>query len=207
MWTNGFKEDFVKAIKSITLGGVQDFKHFMGPVISQASFNKIQGFVDAAKKEGGQILTGGKGDDSTGFFYEPTLIETKNARSVTMINEIFGPVLTVYVYDDAQQDYWKSICQEIDTATEYALTGACFSKDRSAMIQANSYLRNASGMWYQNCKSTGAIVGQQPFGGARASGTNDKAGSVSIFYRFVSQRTIKESLIDPSHYSYPHNAE
>lgn len=206
LWKNGYKDKLVSEIKSITLGPVEDFKHFMGPVIAKHSFDKITGFIDAAKKEGGQIIAGGNADDSVGYFVEPTVIESTNPRSVTMVNEIFGPVLTVYVYDDSKPGYWKSICEEIDGATQYALTGAVFSTDRSAVVEANSYLRDSSGMWYANTKCTGAIVGQQPFGGARASGTNDKAGSISIFYRFVSQRTTKENFIDVDHYAYPHNA-
>ncbi|CAO1638743.1 unnamed protein product [Sympodiomycopsis kandeliae] len=206
LWNNGFKDEIVKKLKTITLGPVEDFKHFMGPVISKTSFEKIVGFIDAAKKEGGEILAGGNADGSKGFFVEPTLIQTNNPRSVTMVNEIFGPVLTAYVYDDSKPDFLKSICEEIDTATEYALTGAIFSQDRAALVEANSRLRNASGMMYWNTKGTGAIVGQQPFGGARASGTNDKAGSVSLFYRFVSQRTIKESFLEVPDFNYPHNA-
>lgn len=206
LWNNGFKEELVKQINSITVGPVQEFQHFMGPVIAAHSFKKITGFIDAAQKEGGKVLTGGKGDDSKGYFVQPTLIQTENPRSVTMVNEIFGPVLTAYVYDDSKPDFWKNICKEVDTCTEYALTGAVFAQDRQAVVEANSYLRNASGMWYVNTKCTGAVVGQQPFGGARASGTNDKAGSVSIFYRFVSQRTVKENMIDIEHYAYPHNA-
>jgi 1-pyrroline-5-carboxylate dehydrogenase len=206
LWNNGFKDELVKEIKSITLGPVEDFKHFMGPVISKGSFDKSVGFAEAAKKEGGIILAGGKGDDSKGYYVEPTLIQTENPRSTTMVNEIFGPVLTAYVYDDSKPDFWKTICAEVDGCTEYALTGAVFAKDRQAVVEANSYLRNASGMFYVQCKCTGAVVGQQPFGGGRASGTNDKAGSISIFYRFVNQRTTKENMIDIDHFSYPHNA-
>lgn len=207
LWSKGgFQQKLVEEVKKITVGPVQDFRHFMGPVIAKHSFDKIVRFIDAAKKEGGKILTGGKANDSAGFFVEPTIIQTDKPRFVTMVNEIFGPVLTVYVYDDSKPDFWKSICDEADRATDYALTGAVFAQHRSAIVEANSYLRNASGMFYVNTKCTGAVVGQQPFGGARSSGTNDKAGSIAIFYRFVSMRTTKNSFIDVEHYLYPHNA-
>jgi len=176
----------------------------MGPVIAKHSFEKIMGLIEAAKKEGGQVLCGGQGDDSKGWYVQPTVIETKDPKSVTMVNEIFGPVITVYAYPDEE---FEQTCELIDTTTEYALTGSIFSADRYALIKASNLLRNASGMMYYNDKCTGAVVGQQPFGGARASGTNDKAGSISIFYRFVSARTIKETTIDPATHIYPSNLE
>lgn len=206
LWKNGFQDKLVKAVNSISQGPIQEFEHFMGPVIAKHSYEKIMGFIDAAKKEGGKILTGGKGDDSVGFFVQPTVIETDRPRSVTMINEIFGPVLTVYVYDDSQADFWPKICEEVDSATEYALTGAVFAQDRSAVTAAHSYLRNASGMWYINTKCTGAVVGQQAFSGARASGTNDKALTPGFFTRWMSMRTTKEDFIGITDYKYPHNA-
>jgi len=222
MWAGGFKEKLLREIASISQGPVEQFEHFMGPVIARHSYDKILGLIDAAKKEGGEVLCGGRGNDATGFFVEPTVIETREPRSVTMVNEIFGPVITVYAYPDEQ---FEETCRIIDTTTEYALTGSVFARDRYAVITASNLLRNSSGMFYINDKCTGAVVGQQPFGGGellnvrrhtrvanaiacagRASGTNDKAGSMAIFLRFVQQRTIKETMIHPEHYSYPSSA-
>jgi 1-pyrroline-5-carboxylate dehydrogenase len=202
MWNDSFKASLKKHVDSISLGPVEEFQHFMGPVIAKHSFDKIMGLIDAAKKEGGVIITGGTGDDSKGYFIRPTVIETKDPKSVTMANEIFGPVLTVYAYPD---DQFEQTCSLIDSTTDYSLTGAIFSQDRAALIKAGNLLRNASGMMYFNDKCTGAVVGQQPFGGARASGTNDRAGSMALLLRFTSARTIKESFSDVTHYSYPSN--
>jgi 1-pyrroline-5-carboxylate dehydrogenase len=202
MWNDAFKAALKKHVESISLGPVQEFQHFMGPVISKTSFDKIMGLIDAAKKEGGVVVSGGKGDDSKGYFVHPTVIETKDPKSVTMVNEIFGPVLTVYAYPD---DEFEQTCALIDSTTDYSLTGSIFSNDRAALIKAGNLLRNASGMMYFNDKCTGAVVGQQPFGGARASGTNDRAGSMALLLRFTSARTIKESFSDVTHYSYPSN--
>ncbi|KAE8231783.1 hypothetical protein CF326_g3193 [Tilletia indica] len=202
LWSGGFKDKLVQRIAEITVGPVNEFQHFMGPVIARHSYDKIMGLINDAKKSGGTVLTGGTGDDSKGYFIQPTVIETKDPKSVTMVNEIFGPVLTVYAYPDEE---YESICGVIDSTTEYSLTGAVFATDRHAIVTASNLLRNASGMFYINDKCTGAVVGQQPFGGARASGTNDKAGSMSIFYRFTSQRTIKETWIQPETHLYPSN--
>lgn len=204
MWEGEFKQKLLDQIASISVGPVHEFKHFMGPVIAKHSFEKIMGLIEAAKKEGGEVLCGGQGDNSKGWYVQPTVIETKDPKSVTMVNEIFGPVITVYAYPDEE---FEQTCELIDNTTEYALTGSIFSTDRYALIRASNLLRNASGMMYYNDKCTGAVVGQQPFGGARASGTNDKAGSISIFYRFVSARTIKETTIDPATHIYPSNLE
>ncbi len=205
LWKGGFKEKLLAEVRSITQGPTHEFKHFMGPVISKQSYDKILSLVDAARKEGGQVLCGGKGDDSEGFYVEPTVIETTEPKSVTMKTEIFGPVITVYAYPDEMS--LEDICQTIDTTTEYALTGSVFGTDRSGLIKASNLLRNSSGMFYVNSKCTGAVVGQQPFGGARASGTNDKAGSMFIFTRFVNMRTIKEEMIQPAGVFYPSNFE
>lgn len=206
MWNQGgFKSKLLSEIKKITVGPTQEFQHFMGPVIARHSYDKIMSLIDAAKKEGGEILTGGTGDDSKGFFIQPTVIETKQPKSVTMVNEIFGPVLTVFVYPDAMP--LEEVCSIIDTTTEYALTGAIFGTQREEILKAGNLLRHSSGMFYINDKCTGAVVGQQPFGGARASGTNDKAGSAAIFYRFVSARTIKETMIHPTAFEYPSNLQ
>lgn len=204
LWDNGFKAALQRHVNDISVGPVNDFTNFMGPVVAKHSFDKIMGLIDAAKKEGGQILCGGKGDDSEGYFIRPTVIETKEPRSVTMVNEIFGPVLTVYVYAD---DEYEETCRLIDSTTEYSLTGAIFSQDRAALIRASNLLRNASGMMYFNDKCTGAVVGQQPFGGARASGTNDRAGSMALLLRFTSARTIKESFNEIGHFTYPSNLQ
>ncbi|GAA5831061.1 hypothetical protein JCM11251_005130 [Rhodosporidiobolus azoricus] len=197
-----FKEKLVAETNKITVGSVTEFQHFMGPVISEASYDKILGYVEKAKAEGGEVLAGGVGDKSKGFFVQPTVILTQNPHSVTMKEEIFGPVLTAYVYEDA--DFEKT-CKLIDETTTYALTGCIFSNDRAATVKASALLRNSAGNYYINDKSTGAVVGQQPFGGARGSGTNDKAGSVSIFYRFVQARSIKETFVAPEAFPYPSN--
>lgn len=202
VWTNSFKAALKKHVEDISVGPVEEFQHFMGPVIAKHSYDKIMGLMDAAKKEGGEIISGGTGDDSKGYFVQPTVIETKDPKSVTMINEIFGPVLTVYAYPDEE---FEQTCALIDSTTDYSLTGAIFSNDRAALIKAGNLLRNASGMMYFNDKCTGAVVGQQPFGGARASGTNDRAGSMALLLRFTSARTIKESFSDVTHFSYPSN--
>lgn len=202
MWEGGLKEKLIERTSSLSIGPVQDFKNFMGPVIAKHSFDKIMGLIEDAKKEGGKVLVGGHGDDSKGYYVEPTIIETQDPRSVTMVKEIFGPVITVFAYPD---DDIEGACALVDTTTEYALTGSIFASDRLALVHISNLLRNASGMMYYNDKCTGAVVGQQPFGGARASGTNDKAGSMNIFFRFVSPRTIKESMLDPATHLYPSN--
>ncbi|GAA6000553.1 hypothetical protein JCM10207_004547 [Rhodosporidiobolus poonsookiae] len=198
-----FKEILCEEIAKITVGSVTEFEHFMGPVISQASYDKILGYVAKAKEQGGEVIAGGSGDASKGFFVQPTVILTKDPNSITMKEEIFGPVLTAYVYEDGD---FEATCKIIDETTTYALTGCIFSTDRAAVVKASALLRNASGNYYINDKSTGAVVGQQPFGGARGSGTNDKAGSVSIFYRFVQARSIKETFVPPEAFPYPSNA-
>lgn len=177
MWNNGFKALLQKEVNEISVGPVNDFSHFMGPVIAKHSFDKIMGLIDAAKKEGGEVVCGGTGDDSKGFYIKPTVIKTNDPKSVTMVNEIFGPVITVYAYPDEE---FEETCRLINSTSEYSLTGAIFSRDRAALLRANDLLRNASGMMYFNDKCTGAVVGQQPFGGARASGTNDRAGSMAL---------------------------
>ncbi|GAA5821771.1 hypothetical protein JCM10212_004798 [Sporobolomyces blumeae] len=197
-----FKETLVAELEKITLGPVNEFQHFMGPVITQASYDKCLSYVEKAKAAGGEVVFGGSGDDSTGYYVKPTVIQTKDPKSVTMVDEIFGPVLTVYVYED---DQYEETCKLIDSTTTYALTGCIFATDRYALLKASNLLRHASGMMYHNDKSTGAVVGQQPFGGARGSGTNDKAGSASIFYRFVQARSIKETFVAPTEFAYPSN--
>ena len=168
----------------------------------RSAYDKIMNYIAKAREEGGEILIGGSGNDSKGYFVQPTVILTKDPKSITMREEIFGPVVTIFVYDDGSFD---STLDLIDSTTEYALTGSIFARDRKVLIQATNRLRNAAGNVYYNEKCTGAVVGQQPFGGARGSGTNDKAGSVSIFYRFVSARSIKENFVGLEDFAYPSN--
>ncbi|KAF8180198.1 delta-1-pyrroline-5-carboxylate dehydrogenase [Pholiota molesta] len=202
VWAGGFKEQLLEEVAKIKVGAPQDWTNFMGPVIGRPAYDKILGYVQKARDAGDEILIGGTGDDSKGYFIQPTVILSKNPKSVTFVEEIFGPVISIYVYDDA--DFDKTL-ELIDNTTDYALTGAIFSSDRGALIKAAARLRNAAGNVYYNDKCTGAVVGQQPFGGARASGTNDKAGSVSIFYRFVSARSIKENFVGLEGFEYPSN--
>ncbi|TDL29956.1 delta-1-pyrroline-5-carboxylate dehydrogenase [Rickenella mellea] len=202
LWKNGFKDKLLQEVAKIKVGSHLDFGNFMGPVIGKPAFDKILGYIAKAKDAGGEVLIGGTGDDSKGYFIQPTVILSKDPKSITFVEEIFGPVLSVYVYEDA--DYEKTL-ELIDTTTSYGLTGAIFASDRKALLLATNKLRNAAGNVYYNEKCTGAVVGQQPFGGGRASGTNDKAGSISIFYRFVSARSIKENFVGLEDFGYPSN--
>ncbi|KAF9105677.1 1-pyrroline-5-carboxylate dehydrogenase [Mortierella sp. AM989] len=197
------KAGLTKAHSRIEVGNVEDFKHFSGPVITQLSFDKIKGYIDWAKSDSeSEIIAGGTYDDSKGYFIHPTIIVTTNPKSRTMTEEIFGPVMTIYVYK--AEEYEKTL-DLVATSSEYALTGSLFSQDRYATILGANKLRHAAGNFYINDKCTGAVVGQQPFGGGRASGTNDKAGSASVLSRFVSPRSIKESFIDLEDFIYPSN--
>ncbi|KAF5373511.1 hypothetical protein D9757_010499 [Collybiopsis confluens] len=200
IWNGGFKDQFLSEISKIKVGKPTEWDNFMGAVINRPAYDKITSYIQKAKDAGAEILIGGTGDDSKGYFIQPTVILTKDPHMVTMVEEIFGPV--VYVFEDA--DYEKTL-HLIDTATEYGLTGSIFASDRKALITATNALRNAAGNVYYNEKCTGAAVGQQPFGGARTSGTNDKAGSMSIFYRFVSARSIKENFVGLEEFGYPSN--
>ncbi|KAH6902813.1 delta-1-pyrroline-5-carboxylate dehydrogenase [Coprinopsis sp. MPI-PUGE-AT-0042] len=202
LWEGGFKDQLLAEISKITVGSPTEWNNFMGPVIGRPAYEKIMSYVEKAKKEGGEVLIGGTGDDSKGYFVKPTVILTKDPKSITMREEIFGPVITTYVYEDED---WEKTFELVDTTTSYGLTGSIFSQDRRVLIQATNALRNAAGNVYYNEKCTGAVVGQQPFGGARASGTNDKAGSVNIFYRFVSPRSIKEGFVGLEEFEYPSN--
>ncbi len=199
------QEMLVDQIKSIQQGSPLDFRNFMAAVIDEPSFDRIMGYVEHAKGSGdAEILTGGKGDKSKGYFVEPTVVRTTDPRFKLMREEIFGPVLTVYVYDDLALEETLEL---VDTASPYALTGAIFAEDRKAVAHLSKALRNAAGNFYVNDKPTGAVVGQQPFGGARASGTNDKAGSLVNLLRWTSLRAIKESFVPPKAYAYPHMEE
>ncbi|MDO8681255.1 MAG: L-glutamate gamma-semialdehyde dehydrogenase [Acidobacteriota bacterium] len=193
------RDRMVAMMKEIKMGDVRDFRNFMGAVIDKKAFDKICGYIDDAKKNA-KVLQGGgcKGDE--GYFIEPTLVESSDPSYRLMCEEIFGPVLTVYVYDDAK---WAETLKIVDQTSPYALTGAVFARDRAAIREASAALRNAAGNFYINDKPTGAVVGAQPFGGARASGTNDKAGSKMNLVRWVSARTVKENLAPPTEYTYP----
>jgi 1-pyrroline-5-carboxylate dehydrogenase len=200
---NDIRDRMVAMMKEIKVGDVRDFRNFMGAVIDKKAFDKISGYIDDGKKNAKVIQGGGcKGDE--GYFIEPTLVESTDPSYRLLCEEIFGPVLSVYVYDDLQ---WTETLALVDRTSPYALTGCVFAKDRGAIIEASSALRNAAGNFYINDKPTGAVVGQQPFGGARASGTNDKAGSKMNLMRWVSARTVKETLVPPTDYKYPFMAE
>ena len=193
------KDRCVAMMKEIRMGDVTDFRNFMGAVIDQKAFTKISEYLDDAKRNA-TIIHGGKAEGKKGYFIEPTLVEASRADYRLMCEEIFGPVVTVHVFDDAK---WEETLGIIDRTSPYALTGAVFSRDRKAVKQAAIALRNAAGNFYVNDKPTGAVVGQQPFGGARGSGTNDKAGSKLNLVRWVSARNIKETFSPPTDYRYP----
>lgn len=195
------KEQIITDVQSMKMGSPEDFSNFITAVIHEGSFDKLASYIDQAKKDSdAEIIVGGNYDKSVGYFVEPTVILTTNPKYVTMETELFGPVLTIYVYEDAK---WIETLELVDQTSEYALTGAIFSQDRYAIEVATTKLQNAAGNFYINDKCTGAVVGQQPFGGARASGTNDKAGSILNLLRWVSPRTIKEILVSPEDYRYP----
>ena len=195
------KELMLRDLASIKVGPTEDFSNFVNAVIDEKSFDKLTSFIDAAKKDSSvEIIAGGKYDKSKGYFIEPTVIVAQDPKYVTMCEELFGPVLTIFIYEDADFDKTLEI---IDTTSDYALTGAVLAQDRYVLEKATYALRNAAGNFYINDKCTGAVVGQQPFGGARGSGTNDKAGSMINLLRWVSPRTIKETFDPPKDYRYP----
>jgi 1-pyrroline-5-carboxylate dehydrogenase len=194
------KKKLVAQIKTMKMGTTEDFTNFVNAVIDEKSFNSIKKYIDNAKKDkSAKILVGGKCDKTKGWFVEPTVIETTDPNYTTMCEEIFGPVLTIYTYK--AEDFDK-VCKLVDSTSDYALTGAVFSQDRYALEKAMKTLVNSAGNFYINDKPSGAVVGQQPFGGARASGTNDKAGSMLNLYRWLSARTIKETFNPPIDYRY-----
>ena len=200
LW-GAIKEAVVRDIRSFKMGSPEDSSNFINAVIDDRAFKKLSGYLEQAKKDSdAEILIGGGYDDSVGYFIEPTVIVTTNPKYETMCTELFGPILTVYIYEDEQ---WDTVLDLVDQTGEYALTGAIFSQDRYAIARATDKLENAAGNFYINDKPTGAVVGQQPFGGARGSGTNDKAGSVWNLLRWVSNRTIKETFVPPTDYRYP----
>ena len=195
------KKKLVAGVKSFKMGSPEDFSNFINAVIDEKSFDKIKSYIDNAKKDKkAEVWVGGKCDKREGYFIQPTVIEAKDPSYVTMCEEIFGPVLSVHIYNANQ---FERVLDLVDKTSPYALTGSIFAKDKSAIEMATSKLRNAAGNFYINDKPTGAVVGQQPFGGARASGTNDKAGSILNLYRWLSARTIKETFNPPTDYRYP----
>ena len=195
------KQYLITDLKSFKMGSPEDMSNFITAVIHEGSFDKLAKYIDGAKADSdAEIIAGGGYDKSKGYFIEPTVIVTSNPKYTTMCNELFGPVMTIYVYED---DAFSETLKLVDETSEYALTGAIISKDRYAVEEATKALQNCAGNFYVNDKPTGAVVGQQPFGGARASGTNDKAGSAQNLLRWVSPRLIKETFVTPTDYRYP----
>jgi 1-pyrroline-5-carboxylate dehydrogenase len=204
LWPD-LRERLLAMAAELRMGEVEDFTTFMGAVIDRDAFDRIAKAIALARSSSqAKILAGGRADDAKGFFVEPTIIETLNPRFQLMEEEIFGPVLTLYVYADIRLDEALELCA---TTSPYGLTGAFFARDRDAIVDATRRLADAAGNFYVNDKPTGAVVGQQPFGGARASGTNDKAGSVANLYRWASLRAIKETFDPPTRLDYPYMHE
>jgi 1-pyrroline-5-carboxylate dehydrogenase len=203
LW-NEVKAYVLEDLGSMKMGPSEDFSNFINAVIDEKSFDKISGYIAQAKKDEQEIMAGGGYDKTKGYFIEPTIIVANDPKYTTMCEEIFGPVLTIYVYDENK---WDETLDILDSTSPYALTGAIFSQDRYIIESAMKRLENCAGNFYINDKPTGAVVGQQPFGGARGSGTNDKAGSMINLLRWVSPRTIKENFVPPTDYRYPFLAE
>ena len=201
LW-NEVKEHLISQTNKIKMGSPEDPSNYVNAVIHEGSFDKIAGFIDAAKADNdAEIIIGGGYDKSVGYFIEPTVILAKSPMYSTMTTELFGPVMTIYLYEDSE---WEASLKLVDKSTEYALTGAIFSTDRYIVEKASKVLENAAGNFYINDKPTGAVVGQQPFGGGRSSGTNDKAGSAQNLLRWTSVRLIKETFVTPTDYTYPY---
>jgi len=199
------QQDLLDETRTLKMGSPEDFTNFVNAVIDRAAFETISQYIAYARDhEDAEILIGGRCDDSAGYFIEPTVILAKTGDFKTMVEEVFGPVLTVYVYEDEEFAEALELC---DRTSPYGLTGAIFGRDRSAISQATEALTHAAGNFYINDKPTGAVVGQQPFGGSRASGTNDKAGSMLNLIRWVSPRTLKETFVPPGDYRYDFLAE
>ena len=198
---NDVKNNLINDVNSFKMGSPEDMSNFITAVIHEGSFDKLASYLDQAKSDdNAEIIVGGNYDKSKGYFIEPTVILTKDPNYTTMFTELFGPVVTIFVFED---DHWEETLHLVNKTSEYALTGAVFSEDRYALELGVKILQNAAGNFYINDKPTGAVVGQQPFGGARASGTNDKAGSKLNLYRWVSPRMIKETFVTPTNYRYP----
>jgi 1-pyrroline-5-carboxylate dehydrogenase len=204
LWEAGLRDDLVARTEELKVGDVRDFANFTSAVIDSRAFDKLAGAIDRAKAAPDvEVIAGGSYDDSQGWYVRPTLAVTDNPEQEILNVEYFGPLLGIYVYEDAD---WSATLELIDRTSSYALTGAVFATDRTALVEASTTLRQAAGNFYLNDKPTGAVVGQQPFGGARASGTNDKAGSLWNLMRWVSPRSVKEALLSPTSIDYPHMA-
>lgn len=202
-----FAQGVAAEVEKLQIGEPSEFTNFCGPVIHEGSFNKLAGVIDAAKNDPElELLAGGSYDSSKGWYIKPTVYRTSNPDHPLLSRELFGPIIVIHSYNDATEADFVKICEKIDTTGTYGLTGSVFAQDREAVQLADEHLRNAAGNFYINCKSTGAVVGQQPFGGARASGTNDKAGSANLLSRFVSLRSIKEEFVPTNTVAYPSNA-
>ena len=200
------KTALISHTKDLKVGPPEQFENFIGPVIHAASFEKLKKAIDGAKDDKElELLVGGTYDDTKGYYVHPTIYLTKDPRHPLLSTELFGPILAVYVYDSSPPTAFEDICTLINSTSDYALTGAVFAKDREAIRFAEDALRDSAGNFYINCKCTGAVVGQQPFGGARASGTNDKAGSQNLLARFVSMRSVKEEFRGIEAVEYPSN--
>ena len=197
----GVRDALQDMVSGVAQGSPVDFSNFMAAVIDKSSFTKLAGAIETGRGSGYELVAGGGADDSVGYFIEPTVVRSDDPRSRLMTEELFGPLLTIFVYDDKELDATLDLC---DSTSAYALTGAIFSQDRAAIVSMTDRLRHAAGNFYINDKPTGAVVGQQPFGGSRASGTNDKAGSMLNLQRWTSQRSIKENFVPPKDYRYPH---
>jgi 1-pyrroline-5-carboxylate dehydrogenase len=202
LWAE-LRERLAADVEGISMGDPAESTNFMGAVIDRTSFATQQAAIAEARSAGAEIVVGGGTDDSEGWFVEPTVIRTEDPRFRLLRDELFGPVVTAYVYPDSQ---WEETLALVDSTTPYGLTGAVYARDRGAVQSAHRALRYAAGNFYVNDKPTGAVVGQQPFGGARASGTNDKAGSMWNLIRWLSPRTIKETFVPPADYRYPYVA-
>jgi 1-pyrroline-5-carboxylate dehydrogenase len=202
LWQAGVQDELVAVTESLSYGDVTDFSFFGGAVIDRRAFDRLSGVLDRLHAEpSATVLAGGKADDSVGYFVRPTVVEGRDPRQEMFAVEYFGPILAVHVYED---EAWPDVLAEVESATPYALTGAVFATDRAAIAQADAALRFAAGNFYVNDKPTGAVVGQQPFGGGRASGTNDKAGSIWNLLRWVSPRALKETFVPATDHRYPH---
>lgn len=205
LWLGGVRDDLVARTESLTYGDVADFSNFGGAVIDRRAFDRLDAVLRGLATDAtATVLAGGTADDSVGYFVRPTVIESNDPTSELFTREYFGPILGVYVYDDRDPDAWMETLTQLESVSSYALTGAVFATDRFVIEQASSLLRFAAGNFYVNDKPTGAVVGQQPFGGARSSGTNDKAGSILNLLRWVSARSVKENFVAPTEHRYPH---
>ena len=202
LWDGGLRDEVAGVTESLTYGDIADFANFGGAVIDRRAYDRLAGVLDRLhRRPSATVIAGGKADDSEGFFVRPTVVECSDPTDEVFVREYFGPILAIYVYEDTE---WATTLQQLESVAPYALTGAVFATDRAAIDQASRLLRFTAGNFYINDKPTGAVVGQQPFGGARASGTNDKAGSIWNLLRWVSPRSIKENFVPPTDHRYPH---